>query len=319
MNRCAVRNNGRVTVVLPTYNRAELLPRAIETALQQTAIERCDIVVVDDGSIDNTPAVAARYQGRITYVRQRNGGLGAARNAALRRCPNEFAALLDDDDLWERDKVERQLAAFERWPEAVLVAGRSINRYPDGRSELREIPPIPTDQPADLAPLLFEDTFLPPSSVMIRAAALFAEGLFHTRVRGVEDYHGWARLACRGPFVQLRAPVATYFVGTPGAYSNDSTGMQTRLLRARYLLQGDLRRRPDCRPAWRRGVARTCVGLRDIHYQQRRYALAARYGLRSLLAQPWGRPRWEWGRFLESAFRAVAGPRGRASHVDRRP
>lgn len=324
MRAVEIPRNGRVTVVIPTYNRAALLPRAIETALAQTAADRCDIVVVDDGSRDDTPAVARRYAERIVYVHRSNGGLGAARNTALRTRLNEYAALLDDDDLWRPDKIEKQLAALARWPQAVLVAGRSVNRYPDGREELRAVPAIPMDRPVDLAPLLFEETFLPPSSVMVRMQTLHDVGLFHTRVRGVEDYHMWAKLACRGPFVHLDAPVAVYFVGTPGAYSNDSPGMQTRLLRARYLLQPQLRERPDCRAAWQRGVVRNCADLRDVSYRRGRYGAAARYGFRALLHEPWGRARWEWTRALEALARVAAGAGGsrgttpRAARANRR-
>jgi GT2 family glycosyltransferase len=303
MDRRPTLDNRRVTVVLPTYNRAGLLPRAIETALRQTAAAACDIVLVDDGSTDATPRVAARYGERLIYIRQRNGGLPVARNTAVRARPNEFVAFLDDDDLWEPDKIERQLAAFAAWPQAVLVAGRTIDRYPDGRCAAHRIPPLPLDQPADLAPCLFETNFLPPSSVMVRTRTLLAVGLFQPRMRRAQDSHLWVRIACRGPCVYLSAPVATYSVGVPGALSRDTFSQLSYQLRGRYLLQRELRRRPDCRPSWRRGLARSFTDLRDVAYRQGRYAAAARYGLRSLLHRPWGRPAWEWGRFLDSLYR----------------
>lgn len=318
MSSAAVERNGRVTVVLPTCNRAALLPRAIETALGQTAAARCDIVVVDDGSTDATPAVAARYAGRVRYIRQRNAGLGAARNAAIRAQPNEFVALLDDDDLWLPDKLARQLAAAARWPAAVLIAGRTLNQYADGRREPRPIPPIPLAQPADLAPALFESNFLPPSSVLIRRQALLDVGLFHRRLLGVEDNHMWVRLACRGPMVFLDAPVAVYSVATPGALSNDRMAMLVRQLRARYLLQDQLRRRPDCRARWRRGLARCLTDLRDQAYREGRYDVAARYAVQTLAWHPWGRARWEWARLAAAVCRATLGPRA-AAHRGARP
>ncbi len=309
----AVDSNGRVTVALPTYNRADLLPRAIETALAQTAIDRCDVVLVDDGSTDDTPTVAARYRDRIIYIQQPNGGLAVARNTAIRACRNEFIAFLDDDDLWEPDKIERQLAAFARWPKAVMVAGRVRDVFPDGAQRVHRIPPIPLDQPADLAPYLFETNFLPPSSVMLRARTLYEVGLFHPRMRRSQDSHMWVRITCRGPAVYLDTPVATYFANMPGALSNDTFSQLSYKLRGRYMLRRELQRRPDCYPHWRRGLGIAFVNLRDVAYRQQRYGVAARYALRSLLHHPWGRPRWEWGRLLESVYRATTGSPARAS------
>ncbi len=309
--------NGRVTVVLPTYNRADLLPRAIETALRQTAIDRCDIVVVDDGSTDRTPAVAAGYLGRVLYIRQHNRGLPVARNRAVCTRPNEFVAFLDDDDLWAPDKIERQLAAFARCPEAVLVAGCTIDHFPDGRCASHKIPPLPLDQPADFAPWLFQTNFLPPSSVMVRTRTLLEAGLFLPRMRRAQDSHLWAKIACRGPCVYLSAPLATYSVGAPGALSGNTFSQLSHQLRGRYLLQHELRRRPDCRPHWHRGLARSFTDLRDVAYRRGRYATAARYALRSLLHRPFGRPAWEWVRLLDSLSRATFFPAARGSRAAR--
>lgn len=300
-------HSGRVTVVLPTYNRADLLPRAIESVLAQTAIERCDVVVVDDGSTDATPAAAARYAERIIYIRRPNGGLAVARNTAIRAHPNEFVAFLDDDDLWEPEKIQRQLAALQHWPKAALVAGRTVDCYPDGRQTLHPIPPVPLDRPADFAQRMIEGTFLPPSSVMVRGRALFAAGLFHPRLRWAEDYLLFTRMACRAPCIFLDAVVTRYFVATPGALSNNAAAMQVHQLRGRYLLRRELRLRPDCRESWERGLARSLTDLRDLAYRQGRFTAAARWGLCSLLHRPCGRARWEWARFFEAAFRATFG------------
>jgi glycosyltransferase involved in cell wall biosynthesis len=298
-------HNGRVTVVLPTYNRADLLPHAIETALDQTARDRCDILVVDDGSTDDTPAVVARYGSSVSYVRQPNGGLAAARNAGIRATDNEFIALLDDDDLWQPDKIATQLAAFERHPEAVLVGGRVIDRFPDGRERPHFLPPIPLDRPVDLAPLLFERNFLPPSSVMIRRTALHAAGLFDPRMRRSQDSHLWVKLACRGRFVIPDAVVATYFVAVPGALSNNTFSQLSYQLRGRYRLRRELRLRPDCRLAWERGVDLSLTNLRDVAFREGRYVAAARYALQALLHQPLRRERWEWARLFSAAARAA--------------
>lgn len=306
----AALTNGRVTVVIPTHNRAMLLRRAIDSALAQTAVARCDIVVVDDGSTDDTPHVAAAYAGRIRYVRRDNSGPAVARNTAIRACPNEFAAFLDDDDQWQPDKIEHQVAVFTRWPEVVLVGGRSVACDPHVGSWPHPVPVVAFDIPVDLAPALFETNFLPTPTVMVRTAALLAVGGFDRRLRRSEDAHAWIRIACRGPGVYLDRHLATFSAGTPGL-SADLLGLLTDQLRARHLLQPELVRRPDCRPHWRRGVAQALVDLRDVAYRQGRYALAARYAARSLLHAPWGRPPWEWLRLLDAACRAVFTSSGR--------
>lgn len=298
--------SGRVTVVIPTRNRAALLAQAIDSALGQTAAERCDVVVVDDGSTDDTPAVARRYGSRIRYIRQRQGGVSAARNTAVYACPNEFTAFLDDDDLWAAEKIERQLAALARWPEAVLVTNLARARSADGRERLHGVPAIRLDGPTDLAPPLFENNFVPTPTVMVRTRALHAVGLFDTRLRCAEDGYTWARLACRGPGVFLAEPLTTFRAATDGL-SGDLERLLRYQLRIRYRLASELRRRPDCRPHWHRGLARALTDLRDLAYRRGDFATAARYGLHSLLHRPWGRSRWEWYRLIESACRAAFG------------
>ncbi|MFQ5806992.1 MAG: glycosyltransferase family 2 protein [Phycisphaerae bacterium] len=305
--------NGRVTVVMPTYNRAALLLHAIRSALGQTVAYLCDIVVVDDGSADDTREVAASFGSRVHYVYQPNAGLAAARNTAIRASRNEFVAFLDDDDEWEPDKTERQLQAFRRWPDTVLVAGRATARYADGRKKQHPLPPLPFDQPTDFAPHLFEDNFLSVPMVLVRRRCLEQAGLHREELRRRQDYHMWVRLACLGPCVYLNAPVATYSADTPQSLSEDPEAAMLANLRARRLLKHELRRRPDCRRSWRRGMAHCLAILRDLSYRNERFATAARFGLESLLYRPWARPRWEWARPFAALWRAALFDRGSRS------
>jgi GT2 family glycosyltransferase len=111
---------GLVSVILPTYNRASILSRAIDSVLTQTyaAIET---VVVDDGSTDDTTEVLRQYGGRIRVLRQENCGVGAARNYGITHSNGEFIAFLDSDDFWFNWKVEAEVAALRRHSEAGLV------------------------------------------------------------------------------------------------------------------------------------------------------------------------------------------------------
>ena len=107
--------NPKVSVVIPTYNRAGTVPRAIESVLAQTFTD-LEVVVVDDGSSDDTGKVLAEMFGdRIRYLAQVNQGASIARNRGIEEARGEWIAFLDSDDLWEKDKLEWQLKALEQF------------------------------------------------------------------------------------------------------------------------------------------------------------------------------------------------------------
>jgi len=113
-----------VSIVIPTYNGANHLPRALDSVVAQT-FQDWEIVVVDDGSTDATPAVAARYRSRLgarlIYLHQPNGGSSSARNLGIDRCRGRFVAFLDADDEFLPRKLERQLELFARRPDLGFV------------------------------------------------------------------------------------------------------------------------------------------------------------------------------------------------------
>jgi glycosyltransferase involved in cell wall biosynthesis len=108
---------GLVSVVIPVYNREEFLAEAVESALAQEQV-RLEVLVVDDGSTDGTPAVAGRYSDRIIYLRQENAGPPAARNLGIRTARGEFLTFLDSDDLWPPQRTRRLLECLAAHPEA---------------------------------------------------------------------------------------------------------------------------------------------------------------------------------------------------------
>jgi GT2 family glycosyltransferase len=123
-----------VSVVVPTYNRAHCIARAIDSALGQTHQE-VEVIVLDDGSTDDTGAViAARYGGdpRVRYAKQKNAGVSAARNAAFQMVRGDYVALLDSDDSFLPWKLELQLACFARAPGIGMVWSDLESVRPDG-------------------------------------------------------------------------------------------------------------------------------------------------------------------------------------------
>ncbi|MHC5108678.1 MAG: glycosyltransferase family A protein [Planctomycetota bacterium] len=142
-----------VSVVVPVYNRAALLPRAFRSVLAQT-VEDWELIVVDDGSVDDTPEMVrhwdSEFEGRLRYVRQYNSGSSAARNQGIELARGRFIAFLDSDDEYYPDKLERQLSLFTRRPELGMVysdfsamdeSGKMIERAFDNNCSMARMVP----------------------------------------------------------------------------------------------------------------------------------------------------------------------------------
>ena len=110
-----------VSIVVTTYNQAQYIEETIASALGQTYQNR-EVIVVDDGSTDDTAARLARFRDRIVYIHQSNRGVAGSRNSGVRSAKGELLAFLDGDDLWEPDKLAVQVAAYQAYPHAGLIA-----------------------------------------------------------------------------------------------------------------------------------------------------------------------------------------------------
>lgn len=121
----------RVTVVTAAYNAAPFIAEAIESVFAQTYTD-FEYIVVDDGSSDDTAAIVARYLPRLSLIRQGNAGEGPARNRGFELAHGEYVAVIDADDVWAANKLERQVAAMDRQPDAGLSYTNSSKIRPDG-------------------------------------------------------------------------------------------------------------------------------------------------------------------------------------------
>lgn len=187
-----------VTVVIPAFNRAELLPRAVRSVLKQ-AYRPLELIVVDDCSEDRTPAVLAPLAagGELRVIRhEKNLGVSAARNTGIRAGRGELIAFLDSDDEWLPGKLEAQVDYLAEHPDQVLVQtqerwmrkGRRVN---PGQKHLKKSGDIFIDSVALC--------LISPSAVMLRRSLLDEVGLFDESLPAAEDYDLWLRVLARYP------------------------------------------------------------------------------------------------------------------------
>jgi glycosyltransferase involved in cell wall biosynthesis len=197
-----------VTVVIPTYNRAHLISRAVESVLAQTFAE-LELLVVDDGSTDRTPEVMAGYADpRLTYIRKAHAERSAARNHGLERARGSLVAFLDSDDWFLPDKLARQVPVLDTDPKcAAVLAGWRMVR-PDGTVLSEERPwEHLTGQPT-LRDWLFASTAAP-CAVLFRTEVVRAVGGYAEDMSFAEDMELLTRLSAKGyRFGMLPAVVA---------------------------------------------------------------------------------------------------------------
>ncbi|MFN0316544.1 MAG: glycosyltransferase family 2 protein [Burkholderiales bacterium] len=185
-------SNPLVSIIIPTYNQPQMLVEAVRSALAQTYTNR-EIIVVDDGSTDDTAAKVAPFieKGEIRYIYQQNKRQAAARNAGIRAAAGSILAFLDHDDLWSPFKLERQVPLFENdrvglvYSRAVEISTKGDVLYEKGEESM-------------CRGMIFErllfNHFITNSSVIVRRSCLSKTGLFREDLFGVDDIHLWLRL-----------------------------------------------------------------------------------------------------------------------------
>ncbi len=184
----------RVSVIIPTYNRESYIARAIESALDQGEVE---VIVVDDGSTDNTQSVVERDFGeRVRYVWQANQREGAARNNGVRHASGNLLAFLDSDDYWLPGKLDADVDRFARDGALALVYSRAINVDPQERVLGSRALASPQ---GNIFWALARESFVPLSTVVVRSDRFRACGGFveDPDLSGTADWELWMRLVAR--------------------------------------------------------------------------------------------------------------------------
>ena len=196
-----------VSVVIPAYNCACYLPETIESALSQT-LPPLEVIVIDDGSTDDTAEVLARYEGRIRYIRQHNMGIAAARNAGIRIARGSLIAFLDADDIWFPSILAQQREALSRT--SAGLAHTSFYNW-DSTTGTKSSPSRDNSlfDGHCYRKFFWNETGDPASAYMVRRRCFDTVGLFDEEIPGgcCEDLEMWTRISRRFPFTYIDAPL----------------------------------------------------------------------------------------------------------------
>ena len=211
----------RISVIVPTFNRASWLSECLDAILTQRYRD-FELIVVDDGSQDNTPEVLAQYAERVRMIRQENRGVAAARNVGIQHAHGDYLAFCDSDDLWQRDKLQLQLEVFQNDPAAMvcytdeiwLRNGEHLNQC---KRHLKLSGWI-FDKCLDLC-------IVSPSSVMMRRDFFEQVGLFDETLVVCEDYDLWLRASLQFPFHFISKPLIVKRGGHADQLSQKYWGM----------------------------------------------------------------------------------------------
>ena len=199
-----------VSVVIPAYNCARYVAEAVESVLNQSC-RPLEIIVVDDGSKDNTTEILKTFEDRIVYIYQENAGEPAARNTGIRRAQGEFIAFLDADDLWLPDKLNLQMNYFDNHPEVALVYSDMKFFDETGivhesvKEWLKMSPPS-----GHIFPQLFTETLFGSGTVIFRKACVDRVGFFDELFLVGSDYEMWLRMARHFQFGYVDRPLLMY-------------------------------------------------------------------------------------------------------------
>jgi len=210
-----------VSVVIPTYNRVHLLERALDSVLGQT-LAADEIIVVDDGSTDDTASTLKSLHPEVKLIQQDNLGVSAARNTGISAARHDWIALLDSDDVWHENKLKRQITALNNAPEYLIchsdeiwirngVRVNQMNKHKKAGGHIFQ----------HCLPLCA----ISPSAVMIHRSLFDEIGLFDENLPACEDYELWLRICSRYPVLFIDEALITKHGGHHDQLSRRYWGM----------------------------------------------------------------------------------------------
>jgi hypothetical protein len=299
----------KVSVIIPTHNRPEMLPRAVASAFGAGA--DVEVVVVDDASRDETARVCRALKG-IRYIRlEVNQGVAGARNVGILRSAGEYISFLDDDDERLERSLDEQVRALERAPGAGLIYAQALVAEPAGGGG-GDFYPRRCPR-GDIFWELLGQNFIPCGTVVFRRSCLSGVGMLDQSVPGIDDWDLWLRIASRYPVAALERPVMVWRRSTPASGQGTSRAaelvtLSTRQFRREWLRLSRAAVAPASarRAAWRlfsRNAAGQLVFETGRALGSRQFLQAQRNLSAALWLHPGGLARWAGG----AAFRFARG------------
>jgi glycosyltransferase involved in cell wall biosynthesis len=194
----------QISVVIPAYNSAAFIAKTLESVLAQT-LQPAEVIVVDDGSTDETLKIVQGFGDTVRCISQRNMGVSAARNAGIESARYEWIALLDSDDLWRADKLERQAGVILEDPAVDFIYTGHYCFFED-----RIESTVPAQPASRIKQSMYHVRFMT-SSVVLRRSKAIEIGGFDTTLRSSEDWDLWLRLVKDGArFAAIDEPLTSY-------------------------------------------------------------------------------------------------------------
>lgn len=217
----------KVSIITAAYNHVSFVRDSVESAQNQTYRD-FEHIVVDDGSTDGTAEVLQSFGNRINYIRQENRGTHSTINAAIRASAGEYIAILDSDDAWLPQKLERQMPVFDQCPGAGMVYSQAY--LIDAHGALADNgQPAGTDVGASPYEALLKEICIPVLTAVIRRKCFDEIGFFDEHLKALSDWEFWLRLSLKWPIVFIPEPLAMYRVHEHNTFSSLSrSGHVTR-------------------------------------------------------------------------------------------
>ncbi|MBC2715380.1 MAG: glycosyltransferase [Desulfobacteraceae bacterium] len=228
-------NTPLVSVIIPTYNRAWALKKAIDSVLEQD-YKNFELIVVDDGSTDDTEALIKAYEKSVKFIQQPNLGVSAARNKGIAVSSGALVAFLDSDDYWYPEKLSAQVEFFNANPDALICQteeiwirnGKKVN---------------PKKKHQKLSGMIFIPSLalclISPSAVMMRKNLFAKIDAFDESLPACEDYDLWLRITCRYPVQLIDTPLTVKTGGHEDQLSSTTGLDKYRIYALKKILKSD--------------------------------------------------------------------------------
>lgn len=229
-------SNPLISVVIPTCNRGWILKEAIDSVLSQD-FKDFELIVVDDGSTDDTQDILAAYKKQIIVLKQNNKGVSAARNSGIRAASGTHIAFLDSDDLWLPEKLSLQIDFFQSNNDVLICQTQEIWI----RNGVRVNPKKRHKKySGDIFKQSLDLCLISPSAVMIKKILFKKVGLFDENFFACEDYDLWLRICCRYPVFLIDTPLTVKRGGHDDQLSKASGLDKLRIESIKKVLESNL-------------------------------------------------------------------------------